>query len=42
MNIKVIKIEEDYEQALSRLEEIFHTASSTNEGDELEVHFATL
>jgi HTH-type transcriptional regulator/antitoxin HigA len=37
MNIKAIKTEQDYEQALSRLEEIFHVPSNTEEGDEAEV-----
>jgi HTH-type transcriptional regulator/antitoxin HigA len=37
MNIKAIKTEKDYEQALSRLEEIFHAPPNTNEGDEAEV-----
>jgi HTH-type transcriptional regulator/antitoxin HigA len=37
MNIKAIKTEEDYKQALSRLEEIFHAHSNTKDGDEAEV-----
>ena len=37
MNIKAIKTEEDYKQALSRFEEIFHAPSDTKEGDEAEV-----
>jgi HTH-type transcriptional regulator/antitoxin HigA len=37
MNIKAIKTEEDYNQALSRLDEIFHAAANTKEGDEAEV-----
>lgn len=37
MNIKAIKTEEDYDQALKRLEEIFHVAAGTEEGDEAEV-----
>ncbi len=37
MNIKVIKTEEDYLQALKRLEEIFHVSADTPEGDEAEV-----
>lgn len=37
MNIKAIKTEEDYQQALTRLEEIFHAAEDTPEGDEAEV-----
>lgn len=37
MDIKVIKTEEDYNRAISRLEEIFHAKSDTAEGDEAEV-----
>lgn len=37
MNIKVIKTEEDYIQAISRLGEIFHAKPETPEGDEAEV-----
>jgi len=37
MKVKVIKTEKDYEQALSRLEEIFHAPADTPEGDEAEV-----
>jgi HTH-type transcriptional regulator / antitoxin HigA len=37
MNIKVIKTEEDYNQALKRLEEIFHAPKDSIEGDEAEV-----
>jgi len=37
MKIKVIKTEEDYKQALTRLEEIFHAPADTQEGDEAEV-----
>jgi len=37
MNIKPIKTEQDYEQALSRLEVIFDTEINTPESDELEV-----
>lgn len=37
MEIKAIKTEEDYNQALKRLEEIFHVSSDTKEGDEAEV-----
>lgn len=37
MKIKVIKTEEDYEQALSRLEDIFHAPADSPEGDEAEV-----
>lgn len=37
MNIKVIKNESDYSKALERMEEIFHAAENTSEGDEAEV-----
>ncbi len=37
MNIKPIKTEQDYEQALSRLEVIFDAEINTPESDELEV-----
>lgn len=37
MDIKAIKTEEDYNQALKRLEEIFHAPANTKEGDEAEV-----
>ncbi len=37
MKIKAIKTEEDYKQALNRLEEIFHAEIDTPEGDEAEV-----
>jgi len=37
MNIKVIKIEDDYNQAIERLEEIFHAPADTKEGDEAEI-----
>lgn len=37
MNIKVIKTEGDYEQALKRLEEIFHAPVNSAEGDEAEI-----
>jgi len=37
MDIKAIKTERDYNQALKRLEEIFHAPSNTKEGDEAEV-----
>lgn len=37
MNIKAIKNEADYNQALKRLEEIFHAPVNTAEGDEAEV-----
>ena len=37
MEIKVIKTELDYNQALKRLEEIFHAPEKTLEGDEAEI-----
>ena len=37
MEIKAIKTEENYNQALHRLEEIFHAKIDTPEGDEAEV-----
>jgi HTH-type transcriptional regulator/antitoxin HigA len=37
MEIKVIKTEEDYNQALKRLETIFHAEIDTPEGDHAEV-----
>jgi len=37
MNIKPIKTEQDYQDALKRLEDIFDAASNTIEGDELEI-----
>ncbi|RUA33316.1 MAG: transcriptional regulator [Bacteroidetes bacterium] len=37
MQIKVIKNEVEYNQALKRLEEIFHAPADTHEGDEAEV-----
>ncbi len=37
MNIKAIKTEQDYKQALGRLEEIFHAPIDTKEGDEAEI-----
>ena len=37
MKIRVIKTEEDYQKALKRLEEIFHSPMDTVEGDEAEV-----
>ncbi|WP_296621196.1 transcriptional regulator [Marivirga sp.] len=37
MNIKAIKNESDYNQALKRLEEIFHAPADTKKGDEAEV-----
>lgn len=37
MKIKVLKIEEDYQQAIKRLERIFHAEPDTKEGDEAEL-----
>jgi len=37
MKVKAIKTEKDYDQALERLEEIFHAEVDTPEGDEAEV-----
>lgn len=37
MDIKAIKTEEDYNQALKRLEEIFHAPVNSADGDEAEV-----
>jgi len=37
MNIKLIKTESDYDQALARLEKIFDAKPGSEEGDELEV-----
>jgi HTH-type transcriptional regulator / antitoxin HigA len=37
MDIKAIKNEEDYNQSIKRLEEIFHALENTKEGDEAEV-----
>lgn len=37
MNIKTIKTEIDYNQALKRLEDIFHSPAETKEGDEAEI-----
>ena len=37
MNINLIKTENDYNQALERLEIIFDAKKGTNEGDELEL-----
>ncbi len=37
MEIRAIKTEEDYNQALKRLETIFHAPTNTQEGDEAEV-----
>ena len=37
MNIKPIKTEQDYHQALERLEKIFDASPGTKEGDELEI-----
>jgi HTH-type transcriptional regulator/antitoxin HigA len=37
MNIKLIKTEQDYKDALKRLELIFDAAPNTAKGDELEI-----
>ena len=37
MKLKVIKNEMDYNQALARLEQIFHAEIDTKEGDEAEI-----
>jgi len=37
MNIKAIKTETDYNDALTRMEHIFHARENTPEGDEAEV-----
>jgi HTH-type transcriptional regulator / antitoxin HigA len=37
MQIKPIKTEQDYQQALKRLEKIFTAKPDTKEGDELEI-----
>lgn len=37
MEVKVIKTEEDYNQALTRFEKIFHAPTNTKEGDEAEL-----
>lgn len=37
MNIKPIKTEKDYQQALKRLEKIFDAKLNSKEGDELEI-----
>ena len=37
MNAKLIKTEEDYENALARIDEIFDAKPDTSEGDELEL-----
>lgn len=37
MDIKLIKTEEDYQKALERMEEIFDSASGTNESDEADI-----
>ncbi len=37
MEIKPIKSEEDYDQALERFEKIFHAPINSNEGDEAEL-----
>ena len=37
MDIRAIKTEEDYNQALKRLEDIFHAPVDSKEGDEAEI-----
>lgn len=37
MEVKVIKTEQDYDQALKRFEEIFHAPEDSVEGDEAEL-----
>jgi len=37
MDIKVLKTEDDYNQALERLDEIFHAPADSKEGDEAEL-----
>ncbi len=37
MDIKAIKTEADYNQALKRLENIFHASADSKEGDEAEI-----
>jgi HTH-type transcriptional regulator / antitoxin HigA len=37
MKVKVIKTEEDYNQALNRFEKIFHAPTNTKDGDEAEL-----
>jgi HTH-type transcriptional regulator/antitoxin HigA len=37
MNLKIIKTEQDYQQALNRLEEIFDAKKGSQDGDELEL-----
>jgi HTH-type transcriptional regulator/antitoxin HigA len=37
MNIKAIKTQEDYNQALQRLNKIFHAPADSREGDEAEI-----
>lgn len=37
MNIKLLKTETDYKEALQRLDEIFHSKKGTKENDELEI-----
>ena len=37
MNIKLIKTEDDYQNALKRLEQIFHAEKGSREQDELEI-----
>ncbi len=37
MDIKILKTEKDYNQAIKRFEHIFHAPSDSNEGDEAEL-----
>ena len=37
MEIKILKTEEDYDEALSKADEIFDTIPGSSEGDELEL-----
>ncbi len=37
MNVKIIKTDEDYNQALNRFEKIFHAPANTKDGDEAEL-----
>lgn len=37
MDIKVLKTEDDYNQALNRLDEIFHAPADSKKGDEAEL-----
>ena len=37
MDIKVLKTEDDYNQALKKLDEIFHAPADSKEGDEAEL-----